>query len=140
MWARIVRLPMDFQSKCYREQKIIRHQSDAKTENKQDNKIEQEEKTTDVCTEASGLITPRSGSWSAVAEVVRFHSKVHPSWRWGKLPRPPDPDPPDGATHTDAADATRRFRRFINALPEGTFKAAEKFLKEKSEFQQRQEL
>lgn len=86
---------------------------------------------------ASGLITPRSGSWSAVAEVVRFHSKVHPSWRWGKLPRPPDP--PD-ATNADATDATRRVRRFINALPEGTFKAAEKFVKEKSEFQQRQEL
>ena len=97
--------------------------------------------------EASGLITPRSGSWSAVAEVVRFHSKVHPSWRWGKLPRPPDPPGPAGPANSKAtnaadadADATRRFRRFINALPEGTFKAAEKFVKEKSEFQQRQEL
>jgi hypothetical protein len=116
-------------------QRTESHQTGAK--NKQDLTNLTIKKRPRSCTEASGLITPRSGSWSAVAEVVRFHSKVHPSWRWGKLPRPPDP--PD-ATNADATDATRRFRRFINALPEGTFKAAEKFVKEKSEFQQRQEL
>lgn len=88
-----------------------------------------------MVTKASGLITPRSGTWSAVAEVVRFYSKVHPSWRWGKLPTPPKPK-----EEIEEAEATRRFRRFINALPAEVSKAAEKFVKEKSEFQQRQEL
>jgi len=71
---------------------------------------------------ASGLITPRSGSWSAVAEVVRFHSKVHPNWTWGRLPSPPTPN-----AKLTKEEATRTFRRFINSLPEGVFKAADKW-------------
>eukprot|EP00434_Breviolum_minutum_P001797 symbB.v1.2.001591.t2/scaffold88.1/size340390/26 len=84
---------------------------------------------------ASGLITPRSGSWSTIAEVVRFHFTKHPSWKWGKLPELPD----EIEAEASETKAIRRFRRFINALPEEVFKAAEKFVKKKSQFQ-RQEL
>ena len=69
---------------------------------------------------ASGLITPESGSWSAVAEVVRFHHKVHPDWAWGKLPSPPVP-----GVKLTKDEARRLFRRFINSLPQGVFKAAD---------------
>lgn len=78
---------------------------------------------------ASGLITPRSGSWSAVAEVVRFHSKadegpipmchmlpimrnqVHPNWTWGRLPSPPTPN-----AKLTKEEATRIFRRWPAGL------------------------
>ena len=80
---------------------------------------------------ASGLITPRSGSWSAVAEVVRFHSKanagplfphamrhllpflrkVHPNWTWGRLPSPPTPN-----AKLTKEEATRTFRRWLAGL------------------------
>lgn len=86
-------------------------------------------------TKASGVITPRSGSWSTIAEVVRFHFTKHPSWKWGKLPELPD----EIEAEPSETKAIRRFRRFINALPEEVFKAAEKFVKKKSQFQ-RQEL
>lgn len=86
-------------------------------------------------TKASGLVTPRSGSWSTIAEVVRFHFTKHPSWKWGKLPELPD----EIEAEASETKAIRRFRRFINALPEEVFKAAEKFVKKKSQFQ-RQEL
>ncbi|CAE7252379.1 unnamed protein product [Symbiodinium microadriaticum] len=79
---------------------------------------------------ASGLITPRSGSWSAVAEVVRFHSKVHPNWTWGRLPSPPTPN-----AKLTKEEATRIFRRFINSLPEGVFKAADKWRAEAKNLQ-----
>ncbi|CAE7372815.1 unnamed protein product [Symbiodinium pilosum] len=71
---------------------------------------------------ASGLITPQSGSWSAVAEVVKYHHKVHPNWTWGRLPSPPAPK-----TKLPKDEATRIFRRFINSLPDGAVKAAEKW-------------
>ena len=88
-----------------------------------------------IDTKAGGLVTPRSGSWSTIAEVVRFHFAKHPSWKWGKLPELPD----EIEAEALETKAIRRFRRFINALPEEVFKAAEKFVKKKREFQ-RQEL
>ena len=68
---------------------------------------------------ASGLVTAKGGAWPAVAEVVKFHAQARPDWAWGKLPPAQEAEL--------ATEAVRHFRRFINALPDGAFRAAERW-------------
>ncbi|CAE8737081.1 unnamed protein product [Polarella glacialis] len=69
---------------------------------------------------ASQLLASRSGSWSAVAEILRWNTKAHPTWKWTGLPAPPA----NGGHDLDDEDAERLFTDFVEAIPEEAFQFA----------------
>lgn len=61
---------------------------------------------------ASQSISPRGGSWSAIAQILRFHAKENLTWSWKDLP--PFPRNISGVSEAEAAAI---FSSFASSIP-----------------------